>query len=182
VLIIAPPFSTSELCSYEWSASPPTALPQGKLSTVPIGYEAGWAPEPVLTLCTSWACRESKPNSSAPARRYTDWSIPASVNILNLENMRNVFLYAYLSTQVSKNIFPQQVFSQEEYHLCGLLNRLCNWTKVFHAKLTLLGVDCVFGLLFGLGDGGITLLWNVGIIKPDNTPSLITVLLFTPAP
>jgi hypothetical protein len=41
-------FSTSALDGGEWSASRPgRALPPGKGPPVPIGQEAGWAPEPV---------------------------------------------------------------------------------------------------------------------------------------
>jgi hypothetical protein len=41
---------TSALHEGEWSASRPgRALPPGKGPTVPIGQEAGWAPEPVWT-------------------------------------------------------------------------------------------------------------------------------------
>jgi hypothetical protein len=43
-------FSTSALDGDEWSASRPgRALPPGKGPLVPIGQEAGWAPEPVWT-------------------------------------------------------------------------------------------------------------------------------------
>jgi hypothetical protein len=43
-------FTTSALDGGEWSASRPgRALPPGKGPTVPIGQEAGWAPEPVWT-------------------------------------------------------------------------------------------------------------------------------------
>jgi hypothetical protein len=41
-------FTTSALDGAEWSASGPgCALPPGKVPVVPIGQEAGWAPEPV---------------------------------------------------------------------------------------------------------------------------------------
>jgi hypothetical protein len=55
------------------------ALPPEKEPAIPIGYEAGWAAEQVLTLWSKvcWPCREF--NSSRPARRYTDWSIRAPV-------------------------------------------------------------------------------------------------------
>jgi hypothetical protein len=44
-------FLTSVLDRGEWSASRPGwALPPGKGPPVPIGQEAGWAPEPVCTL------------------------------------------------------------------------------------------------------------------------------------
>jgi hypothetical protein len=43
-------FTTSALDGGEWSASlPGRALPPGKGPPVPIGQEAGWAPEPVWT-------------------------------------------------------------------------------------------------------------------------------------
>jgi hypothetical protein len=43
-------FLTSALNGGEWSASRPgRALPPGKGPPVPIGQEAGWAPEPVWT-------------------------------------------------------------------------------------------------------------------------------------
>jgi hypothetical protein len=43
-------FTTSALDGGEWSASRPgRALPPGKGPPVPIGEEAGWAPEPVWT-------------------------------------------------------------------------------------------------------------------------------------
>jgi hypothetical protein len=48
---IAPTHSLSpELDGGEWPASRPgRALPPGKGPLVPIGQEAGWAPEPVWT-------------------------------------------------------------------------------------------------------------------------------------
>jgi hypothetical protein len=43
-------FTTSALDGGEWSAlRPDRALPVGKGLPVPIGQEAGWAPEPVWT-------------------------------------------------------------------------------------------------------------------------------------
>jgi hypothetical protein len=43
-------YLTSALDGGEWSASRPgRALPPGKGPAVPIGQEAGWAPEPVWT-------------------------------------------------------------------------------------------------------------------------------------
>jgi hypothetical protein len=43
-------FMTSALDGGEWSAlRPGRALPPGKGPPVPIGQEAGWAPEPVWT-------------------------------------------------------------------------------------------------------------------------------------
>jgi hypothetical protein len=43
-------FTTSALDGGEWTTSRPgRALPPGKGPPVPIGQEAGWAPEPVWT-------------------------------------------------------------------------------------------------------------------------------------
>jgi hypothetical protein len=43
-------FLTSALDGGEWSASRPgRTLPPGKEPPVPVGQEAGWAPEPVWT-------------------------------------------------------------------------------------------------------------------------------------
>jgi hypothetical protein len=46
---VAPPFLTSALDGGEWSASRLSRFPPGKELPVPIGQEAGWAPEPVWT-------------------------------------------------------------------------------------------------------------------------------------
>jgi hypothetical protein len=64
-------FLTSALDGGEWSASRPgRALPPGKEPPVPIGQEAGWAPEPVWTQRleekSSCLCRGSNP--SRPVR------------------------------------------------------------------------------------------------------------------
>jgi hypothetical protein len=61
----------------EWSASRPgRALPPVKGPPVPIGQEAGWAPEPV------WTQRlEEKSSASVgdrtPVRHHADWATPA---------------------------------------------------------------------------------------------------------
>jgi hypothetical protein len=58
-------FLTSALDGGEWSASRPgRALPPGKGSPVPIGQEAGWAPEPVWT-------QRLEEKSSAPVEDRT---------------------------------------------------------------------------------------------------------------
>jgi hypothetical protein len=44
---------TSALAGGEWSASRPGRFTPGKEPPVPIGKEAGWAPEPVWTLWRS---------------------------------------------------------------------------------------------------------------------------------
>jgi len=35
----------------EWPASRPGRLTPGERATIPIGYVAGWTPEPVWTQC-----------------------------------------------------------------------------------------------------------------------------------
>jgi hypothetical protein len=57
-------FLTSALDGGEWSASRSSrALPPGKGPPIPIGQEAGWAPEPV------WTQRlEEKPSASVGDR------------------------------------------------------------------------------------------------------------------
>jgi hypothetical protein len=54
---------------------PPAALLPGKEALVPIGWEAGWAPEPVWTLWRrkiSCPCRESNLGREPIARRNTE--------------------------------------------------------------------------------------------------------------
>jgi hypothetical protein len=75
-------YLTSALDGGEWSASRRgRALPPGKGPPVPIGQEAGWAPEPVWT-------QGLEEKSSAPVgdrtqivqpvvRHYTDWATAA---------------------------------------------------------------------------------------------------------
>jgi hypothetical protein len=69
----------------QWSPSRPgRSLPPGKGPPVPIGQEAGWAPEPVcmqsLEERSSCRCRVSNldhPVVQTVARQYTDWTTPA---------------------------------------------------------------------------------------------------------
>jgi hypothetical protein len=74
-------YLTSTLDGGEWSAScPGCTLPLGKKPPVPIGQEAGWAPEPV------WTQRLEEKSSASVGHRtlvvqsivshYTDWAIP----------------------------------------------------------------------------------------------------------
>jgi hypothetical protein len=72
-------YLTSALDGGEWSASRPgRTLPPGKELPVPIGQEAGWAPEPVWT-------QRLEETFSAPVgdqtpvvvSHYTDWATPA---------------------------------------------------------------------------------------------------------
>jgi hypothetical protein len=78
-------FSTLALDGGEWSASrPSSALAPGKGPPVPIGQEAGWAPEPVWTqsleeksfrLC--WGSNLDRPVVQSVARHYADYATPA---------------------------------------------------------------------------------------------------------
>jgi hypothetical protein len=72
-------FLTSALGGGGWSASRPgRALPQGKGPPVPIGQEAGWAPEPVWTQAREKALsplpgiETELPCRSVCAKLYTD--------------------------------------------------------------------------------------------------------------
>jgi hypothetical protein len=63
--------------------TPPTALPPGKLSLVPIGYWNGWAPEPVWTLWRreqSCPCREWNPGPSLYRLCHPDTSYLIYIN------------------------------------------------------------------------------------------------------
>jgi hypothetical protein len=74
--------------SWRWVVSfmPPAALSPGRVSPVPIGYEAGWALEPVWMLQrseNSWLYRDSNSDPSAVqsvASRHTGCAIPARKN------------------------------------------------------------------------------------------------------
>jgi hypothetical protein len=61
-------FLASALVGDEWSDSRPGRLIHGDSPLVPIGYEAGWAPEPVWTRWQKeknpCPCRESDPGRS----------------------------------------------------------------------------------------------------------------------
>jgi hypothetical protein len=60
----------------------PAALPPGKELLVPIGEEAGWAPEPFWTWWWREKFRESNPRTpivQPVAQRYNDWAIMALV-------------------------------------------------------------------------------------------------------
>jgi hypothetical protein len=70
-------FLTSALDGGEWSAScPGRALPPGKGLPVPIGQEAGWAPEPVWTQRleekSSASVGDRTPVVQSVVRHYTD--------------------------------------------------------------------------------------------------------------
>jgi hypothetical protein len=73
---------TSALDGGEWSASRPgRALPPGRGPPVPIGQEAGWAPEPVWTQRLeekSFApVGDRTPVVQPVVRHYTAWANPA---------------------------------------------------------------------------------------------------------
>jgi hypothetical protein len=75
-------FLTSALDGGEWSASRPgRALPPGKGSPVPIGQEAGRAPEPVWTQRleekSSASVTDRTPVVQSAVSHYTDWATAA---------------------------------------------------------------------------------------------------------
>jgi hypothetical protein len=83
--------TTSAVDGGEWSASRPgRALPPGKGPTVPIGQEAGWAPELVWTqrlqeesFCLCRGSYLDRPIVQSVVRHYSDWATPApSCNLL----------------------------------------------------------------------------------------------------
>jgi hypothetical protein len=88
---MAPPFLTSALGEGELTASCPGRFTPGKEPPVPIGQEAGWAPEMVWTLWSrdkSLTPAENRtPAVQFSAHRYTDWAIPAP---------RNKFIYSFI--------------------------------------------------------------------------------------
>jgi hypothetical protein len=73
-------FTTSALDGDEWLASRPgLALPPGKGPPVPIGQEAGWAPEPVWTqrlqeklFCSCRGSNLHRPVVQSVVIHYTD--------------------------------------------------------------------------------------------------------------
>jgi hypothetical protein len=85
-------FMTSALDGGEWSAlRPGRALPPGKGPPLPIGQEAGWAPEPVWTQWleekSSCLCQESNLDRliiQSVARHYTDSATLAPEGIVPL--------------------------------------------------------------------------------------------------
>jgi hypothetical protein len=72
------------------------ALLQAKEFPLPIGQEAGWAPEPVWTMWRkekSCPYRDSKSDTSAVqpvASRYTDCTIPAPVVYRGKRNLPRI--------------------------------------------------------------------------------------------
>jgi hypothetical protein len=69
-------FLNSALDGGGWSSARPGLFTQGKQLLVPIGYEAGWAPEPVWTLWRGEKSVAPVGNQNTiprvPARHYTD--------------------------------------------------------------------------------------------------------------
>jgi hypothetical protein len=77
---------TSALDGGEWSASHPGhALPPGKEPPVPIGQEAGWAPEPVwkqrVEEKSSASVRDWTPVVLSVVSHFPDWATPAPDNL-----------------------------------------------------------------------------------------------------
>jgi hypothetical protein len=67
----------------------PAALPPEKEPPVPIGYEAGWAPEPVWT---TWRRENSWPYRGRPARSQSPYRLryPGSQDICSWSNMPSI--------------------------------------------------------------------------------------------
>jgi hypothetical protein len=61
--------------------APAALYPRGKGPPVPIGQEAGWAPEPVWTQRleekSSVSVGDRTPVVHSVVRHYTDWATPA---------------------------------------------------------------------------------------------------------
>jgi hypothetical protein len=109
-------YLTLALDGGEWSASCPSrALPPGKGPLVPIGLEAGWAPEPVWT-------QGLEEKSSAPAgdrtpivqpivRHHTVWATAAP----NVMGIMYYFLiqvqYSYVQVKTYVNCENNDIFS-----------------------------------------------------------------------
>jgi hypothetical protein len=85
-------FLTSSLDGGEWSPSRPSrALLQAKGPPVPIGQEAGWAPEPVWTQTLHEKSSASVGDRTLVIQSVfshkTDWATPAPMRHVTLENM-----------------------------------------------------------------------------------------------
>jgi hypothetical protein len=84
-------YLTSALDGGEWSAlRPDRSLPPGKGPPVSIGYEAGWAPEPVWTQVleekSSAPVGDRTPIVQPVVRHYTVWATAASSRCSSTSN------------------------------------------------------------------------------------------------
>jgi hypothetical protein len=85
-------FLTLALDGGEWSASRPgRALPPGKGSPVPIGQEAGWAPEPIWTqrLEEKSSVGDRTPVVQSVFTHYTHWATAAQQQNYRLDTRRD---------------------------------------------------------------------------------------------
>jgi hypothetical protein len=98
-------FLTSALDGSQWSASSPGRFTPREITLVSIGYEAGWATEPVWTR--EWGEKFPAPSGIEPpiiqpvAQRYTDWATPAPqfrINLSNFELLLRIFLSPELTS------------------------------------------------------------------------------------
>jgi hypothetical protein len=93
----------------------PATLPPGKEPLVPIGQEAGWAPEPVWTTWrreNSWPYRDSNSDPSVVqpiCSHYTDCAIPIHQTYLVDTNIAETSV-TELTMQYFRISFNQNIF------------------------------------------------------------------------
>jgi hypothetical protein len=89
---ITPSFLTLALDVGDWTSLRRGRLPSEKEPPIPIGWEAGWAPEQVWTI---WKRESLGPAGSSI--KTNAWMVPKySVSILTIVNIRNFTLHALL--------------------------------------------------------------------------------------
>jgi hypothetical protein len=94
-------YLTSALDEGEWPASRPShALPPGKEPPIPIGREAGWAPEPVWTQGleekSSASVGDRIPIVQPVVRHCTDWATAAPNSIYSRWISYSLFLHQHI--------------------------------------------------------------------------------------
>jgi hypothetical protein len=97
-------FTTSALDGDEWSASRPgRALPPEKGPPVPIGQEAGWAPEPVWT-------QRLEEKSFAPAGDWTPIARPSAPITQSLHKHTHINLGLNIGHSWTNFLAPEHTF------------------------------------------------------------------------
>jgi hypothetical protein len=135
-------FTTSALDGREWSASRPgRALPPGKGPLVPIGQEAGWAPEPVWTQVRreiSCLCRGlnlDSPVVQSVVRLYTEWATPAPYIIYTDTNHHHHPVCSILQCLPVPKVFHRSLSIQSPS--CRFLSAISVTISCFHVVLGL---------------------------------------------